>query len=82
LITGFVFARHSLQSDNRELNLKGRFLIIAFICFTIGAVIDVIGAENPTELTIFLARTFIILSSICFYIGFTMPRFIKEMFIK
>ena len=82
LITGFIFSRKSLKSDNKDLKLKGWFLIIAFILFTIGTVIDVIGTDAPTEITIFLARTFVILSSICFYIGFTLPKFIKELFIK
>ena len=82
LITGFLFARQSLKSDNRELKVKGWFLIFAIILFTVASAIDVIGAEAPTEITIFLARTFLILSSVFFYIGFTLPRFIKELFIK
>ena len=82
LVTGFIFASKSLKSQNKELKVKGWFLIFAFICFTIGTVIDVIGADSPTEIMIFLARTFVIISSILFYIGFTLPRFIKELFIK
>lgn len=82
LITGFLFARQSLKSQQKDLKLKGRFLIVAFVLFTIAAVIDVIGAETPTEITIFLARTFLIASSICFYIGFIMPHFIKKLFIS
>lgn len=82
LLTGFLFARQSLKSDSRELNVKGWFLILAFILFTVASVIDVIGADAPTEITIFLARTSLIISSILFYIGFTMPKFIKELFIK
>jgi hypothetical protein len=80
--TGFLFARSSLKAEDSEIKLKGKFLILAFLTFTIGTMIDVIGAENPTEITIFLARTFVIISSICFYIGFTLPRFIKDIFIK
>jgi hypothetical protein len=82
LVTGFLFARASLKSENPELKLKGRFLVIAFVTFTFGTIIDVIGAESPTQVTIFLARTFIIISAICFYIGYTLPKFIKELFIK
>lgn len=82
LITGFLFARRSLKSPTKDVKLKGKFLIIAFLCFTVAAVIDVVGAETPNELTIFLARTFLIVSSICFYIGFIMPRFIKGLFIR
>jgi hypothetical protein len=82
LITGFLFARRSLKSPAKDVKLKGKFLIIAFLCFTVAAVIDVVGAEAPNELTIFLARTFLIVSSIFFYIGFIMPRFIKGLFIR
>ena len=82
LVTGFLFARSSLKAEDSEIRLKGKFLIVAFLTFTIGTLIDVIGAESPTEITILLARTFVIISSLCFYIGFTLPKFIKDVFIK
>lgn len=82
LVTGFLFARKSMKAEDSQLKLKGRFLLIAFITFTIGTVIDVVGADNPTEITILLARTFVIISAICFYIGYTLPKFIKELFIR
>jgi hypothetical protein len=82
LVTGFLFARASLKSAEPEIKLKGKFLILAFVTFAIGTVIDVIAADSPTELTILLARIFVIISSISFYIGFTLPKFIKELFIK
>jgi len=82
LVTGFLFARSSLKAEDSEIKLKGKFLIVAFLTFTIGTLIDVIGAETPTEITILLARTFVIISSLCFYIGFTLPKFIKDVFIK
>ena len=58
------------------------FLLIAFVSFTIATVIDVIGAESPTEITIFLARTFLIFSSLFFYIGYTLPKFVRNLFVK
>jgi len=82
LITSFLFARQNLKSENRELRVKGWFLVFAIILYSAAALIDVIGADSPTEITIHLARTFLILSSIFFYIGFTLPKFIKELFIK
>lgn len=82
LITGFLFARASLKSPKDEIKLKGKFLILAFLTFAIGTFIDVIAAENPTEITILLARIFVIFSSVCFYIGFTLPKIIREIFIK
>ena len=82
LITGFLFARASLKTEDTEVKLKGKFLIAAFLTFTIGTVIDVIGAGGSTEILIFLARTFVITSSLCFYIGFTLPKFCKDIFLK
>ncbi len=80
LITGIMFARESLKSNNKEIRLKGKFLIIAFITFAIGTFIDAIG--NLTEVTLVLARTFVIIGAFMFYLGFTLPRFIKEILIK
>ncbi|MFX1500735.1 MAG: hypothetical protein ACFFDH_07200 [Promethearchaeota archaeon] len=82
LATGFLFARASLKSEDLEIKLKGKFLIVAFISFTVGTLIDVIGTESPTEITIFLARIFVIISSLCFYLGFTLPRIIKDLLLK
>ncbi|MHA2288156.1 MAG: hypothetical protein ACXABG_05165 [Promethearchaeota archaeon] len=82
LITGFLFARATLKVEKPEVRLKGIFLLIAFLSFTIATVIDVIGADSPSEITIMLARIFLITSSLCFYIGYTLPKFVKNRFIK
>lgn len=82
LITGFLLARASLKAGVAELRTKGIFLLIAFISFTVATLIDVIGAESPTEITILLARTFLIVSSLCFYIGFILPKFVRNMLVK
>lgn len=82
LITGFLFARATLKAGKAEVRIKGIFLMIAFVSFTVATVIDVIGADSPTEITIMLARTFLIISSLCFYIGYTLPKFVKTLFIK
>ena len=78
--TGLLFARESLKAQNAELQLKAKFLILAFVTFTMGAVLDV--AFESDEITIFLARLFVIIAAFAFYIGFTLPRFIKELFVK
>jgi len=82
LVTGFLFARATLKSGQKDVRLKGIFLLIAFVSFTVATVIDVVGADSPTEITIMLARTFLIISSSCFYIGYTLPKFVKNLFIK
>lgn len=80
LITGLLFASESLKSDSKELRFRGWFLISAFISFTIGTLIDVI--LEITEITIVIARLFVIIAAFCFYLGFTMPNFIKKILIK
>ena len=82
LVTAFLFARASLKAGSADLKIKGIFLLIVFVSFTIATVIDVIGADKPTEITILLARTFLIISSLLFYIGYTLPKFVRNLFIK
>ncbi|MFX0030994.1 MAG: hypothetical protein ACFE8B_17400, partial [Candidatus Hermodarchaeota archaeon] len=40
VITGFLFANLSLKSKDREVKLKGKLLIIAYISFSVGALLD------------------------------------------
>ena len=79
-ITGIIFALQCLKSEDKEIQLKGKFLILAFITFAIGTFLDV-GIEL-TELTLVLARAFVIFGAFAFYIGFMLPDFIKRIFIK
>ncbi len=78
-VTGILFAMESLRSQNKEVRLKGKFLIIAFIAFATGTTIDV--AFDLTEVTLVLARVFVIIAAFAFYIGFTLPRFIVSIFL-
>ncbi len=80
LIAGFFFARGSLKSDNKEVRLKGKFILIALISFVIGAILDI--AFEATALTETLARIVQITSFTEFYIGFTLPDIIKKALIK
>jgi len=80
LATGLLFAGKSIRSENEEVRLKGKFLLIAFVSFAIGTFIDAIG--GLTEITLVLARTFVTIGAIMFYIGFILPRFVKNVFIR
>lgn len=80
LITGILFGRESLRSKDSMLRLKGKFLIVAFISWCIGAIMDAALPLNIVTLTI--ARIILISSAIEFYIGFILPRFVKDLFIK
>jgi hypothetical protein len=79
LITGFIFARSSLKSEDNLIKLKGKILIGAFILFFIGAVIDAIFI---TDISNIIARLFLVISSISFYIGFILPKWIRKLLLN
>jgi hypothetical protein len=84
LVTGIIFARESLGSENKEIHLKGKFLIIAFISFVGGAVLEVFFTIRTLPGLIFkiISRLILMSSSIEFFIGYIMPERFKRFFIK
>ena len=91
-ISGFKFARKSVRSENRDVRLKGKLLEFAFVAFTIAALLEktarsiLIGTIFPDPTTSILSvmlvvvRILLISSSIAFYGGFLLPRWMKEIF--
>ena len=75
IISGFHFAFKSLKSDKPEIVLKGKFLVLAFLIYLIGAALETILSFPPL-------RLILIVSAIMFYIGFMMPEAIKKRFLK
>ncbi len=75
VISGFYFAFKSLQSEKPEIKLKGKFLLLAFLIYLIGAAIETVLSFPPF-------RLILIVSAIMFYIGFMMPEMIKKRFLK
>lgn len=85
LITGLLFAAQTLRSESSEIKLKGRLLMLAFICFAIGGFFDTIFSillDIPIEVLMPIARTIMIASSILFYFGYTLPGWLKRLFLK
>ncbi|MGQ4875577.1 MAG: hypothetical protein ACP6IY_16030 [Promethearchaeia archaeon] len=80
IITGILFTRESLKSEDPEIRLKGKFLLLAFILFVIGASLDAMLTLNI--ITLILFRGFEISSAIAFYFGFILPERIKKFLIK
>lgn len=80
-ITGLLFAKQSLKSQDAEVRLKGKFLVCAFIIFTIGIFLEVL-IDTPTEISEVIVRVFVITAAFAFYIGFIMPEKIRTLFIK
>lgn len=76
-ITGNDFSIHSIKSEEKEIKWKGRFLIVSFNFFAIGAIGDGFLELNPFTLIFF--RVFMLLSSTFYYIGFILPKWMKKL---
>lgn len=77
ILTGSVFVRNSLRSNDKKIQMKGKFLIIAFLCYFFGGVFDAGATISP--FIIIISRIILISGAICFYIGFLMPKFIGKL---
>ena len=77
-ITGLLFAKDSLKSDDREIRFKGKALIIAFLTYPIVGIID--GGVELNAIGVILTRFILIFGAITFYIGFFVPKFVKKLF--
>ena len=76
LITGLHFSLQTIKYENVETKIKGKFLLIAFPSFTLGALLD--STLPSTDITIVIFRLILISSSIEFYIGYLLPNWIKK----
>lgn len=79
LITGLWFARVSILVSSAEIKLKGKILLIAFISFTVGALLDAIFRINLVNI---ISRSILVSSSIEFYIGLILPDWVKKILLK
>ncbi|MFX1339783.1 MAG: hypothetical protein ACFFDK_14315 [Promethearchaeota archaeon] len=80
LITGTIFAVKSMRLEDPEVQWKGRFLLLAWISFGIGAILD--AALTLNAITIIIIRIILISSAIEFYFGFFLPKKISEKLIS
>lgn len=79
LTTGLKFSIKTRNVDDPERRLKGNILIIAFISFSIGGLLD--SMVPSTALTLIIFRLFLITSAIEFYVGFILPKWVKKLFL-
>lgn len=80
-ITGILFFLKTQKSENPEVRLKGKFLLMAFLSYSIGSIIDaVVFTENIAILLI--TRLILITSAIEFYCGFILPEGLKKRVIE
>ena len=80
LITGILFGKESKKVDDAEINLKGTLLILAFISFVLGAILEILSGLSIVILII--ARLILISSSFEFYGGFILPEWMKTLFLR
>jgi hypothetical protein len=80
VISGLLFARLSLKSDDPEVKLKGKLLVIAFIAFFLGALLD--SSIRLNEIGVIFVRLILIASAIFWYGGFLLPHWMKKLFLK
>jgi hypothetical protein len=80
LVTGMILGLKTIKSEDPFIKWKGRFLLIAFILFTVGAALDAISWSNL--IVIFLIRFILILSAISYYFGFFLPKKAADWLIK
>lgn len=78
-LTGLHFGIKSIKSKNEATNLKGKFLLFAFIVYFIGAIADTMPLS---PLFVPIIRIMLILSGIAFYFGWVLPEPVKHIFLK
>jgi MFS family permease len=76
-ITGVLIGRESLNSKSPDVTLKGKLLIIAFLSFLMGSVLEIFSGISLVVLII--ARVILISSAIEFYGGFLLPQWMKKL---
>ncbi|TFG15166.1 MAG: hypothetical protein EU535_02005 [Promethearchaeota archaeon] len=79
-IGGLIFSYNGIKSSNKELNIKGKILVLAFILFLIGVILDAMLVL--TELTLIITRSILTGCSVLFYLGYLLPDWFKRIFIN
>jgi len=79
-ITGIIFSYRSINSENDETRVKGYFLMAAFISYLLGAFLD--AAVQQEYLYLFFTRMILISGAMEWFLGFSMPNWLKRRLIK
>lgn len=78
---GFIiFMRDTFKSVSPELKLKGLFISLGLITFTVAATLD--GWFDLPEIPLIITRISEIISSILAYIGWIMPESVKKVLLR
>jgi len=80
-ISGALMGRGSLKSKIPQVQLRGKFLIAASICYFLGGLLDV-GLIESFEWIIFISRSILMSGSVLFYLGFLLPKPLEKLLLK
>lgn len=80
MITGTFFCLASLKSKNPENRLKGKILAYGYYIFLIGVILEEFGKQYL--LLLMIGKTVLIISTVQFYIGFIMPKWVQRRYIR
>ncbi len=80
VISGLLFAHLSLKSDDPEVKLKGKLLVIAYATFSVGAILD--SSIPLNEFTVIFTRLILISSAIFWYGGFLLPKWMRKFLLR
>ncbi len=76
LISGIIFSYKFIKTENSEIKLKGYFLLIAWISFTIGAILD--AALPMNVVLVVVVRLLLISTAVEYYFGFFLPKSLSK----
>ena len=92
ILTGFKFSYGAFEAIDPKVKLKGKLLLFAFFSVSIGVVLDLILttlSQNVGTVLYFvlpglivITRLIIAISSIAFYCGFILPKWVRVFFLK
>jgi hypothetical protein len=75
--TGIHFSLISMKiKDSPLVQWKGRFLLVSFILFAVGAIGDAL--IELTAISLIIIKIILIFSSLFYYIGFIMPKWMRK----
>ena len=80
-VTGIYFSIKSMGLEEAEIKWKGRFLLLGWISFTLGALLDAL-IKTHTPFSLIITRIILISSAVEYYLGFFLPTKLKELLIK
>jgi hypothetical protein len=79
-ITGVIFARKSMKLGDPEIKLRGKFLFLAFLFYTVSVILETL--LPLTAFTAVLTRLIMIFSAFAFYFGFILPKSLKKTLLR